>query len=989
MERAASGSLLAAQLETLYTLGAVGSFTDDELLERFLARTDKAASEAAFAALVERHGAMVFSVCQRIVRQHDDAHDAFQATFLVLARRARSIHGRGTVAAWLFGIARRIAARARVDTSRRRRLEKLHAERRIHDDVATKTQAEEAEPDYSPLIAAIDRLPERYRMPVVLYYFEGLNTEAVARRLGCPRGTVLSRLARARERLRRRLEYRGVSLETLMPAASASGRLFTSTTVPSSLVYNTVRAASCLALGETTLKSVVPASVASLSSAVVRNLVFAKLQLPLVLVILSVGSATIGLSMATPTDDKPELAASQTKSAREQVNGPQPVRMPKANENLKRDSVAIRGRVLDPDGKPVARPRIVLGFPDTAIRNWQVPLILGFHDAATEDWPAPRRLKIGGADGRFEVVLSRETLSLSGPNRKGHPMIAALAPRFGPAWVELGPDSADKELTLRLRRDDVPIEGRILNLEGKPVSGLNVYMASLTECPAELIKKIRENAGKPSSRLFWDETTNSLNLGKEDPFSPVQTGPDGRFHRTGAGRDRAVALLIEGETIEQSMAMVYTTSDPTYNPPLLPADGWSERNLLGPRFDFIVAPGRAIEGIIRDRDSGRPVSRTSVRAATGRSTTSDDEGWFRIPGQLKMPNNLVVVTSKGQPYFTVFKPIDDPPGLGPIRVDIALKRGVWVEGRVTNRADGRPVNATVRYYPMPDNRHVEEYPDATFSDNVPSKKSDFPTDPDGRFRALALPGRGILAVRTTQPDYPTVQSRSPNEADSALPDALKYLISECQALLPINLGDAEKVIIPNIVVVQSRTQHVKVVAPDGKPVIETRLFGNLMRSPSGRAWSGTEFTFVHTDPGKEEPILVVNRDETAGALLVVKGNEPDPISITLQPAATVTGRLVDEKGRPRPDVPFVVMQDLKTIRVERYPGEPPTGPDGRFRIRGLVAGVSYTVREIAFNAMVESEIGKPAWTVKSGETQDWGDVQAKKSSTGQDDHPVR
>jgi hypothetical protein len=178
--------------------------------------------------------------------------------------------------------------------------------------------------------------------------------------------------------------------------------------------------------------------------------------------------------------------------------------------------------------------------------------------------------------------------------------------------------------------------------------------------------------------------------------------------------------------------------------------------------------------------------------------------------------------------------------------------------------------------------------------------------------------------------------------------------------------------------VQRRTQHVKVVGPDGKAVEELRLFGNLMHNPFGRAWSGSEFTFVHTDPGKVEPILVVNPDETAGTMFVAKGNEPDPISVTLQPAATVTGRLVNEKGRPRLDVPFVVLQDLKTTRVERFPGAPPTGPDGRFRIRGLVAGVSYTVREITFNATLESEIGNPVWTVKSGETQDWGDVRVKK-----------
>jgi hypothetical protein len=99
--------------------------------------------------------------------------------------------------------------------------------------------------------------------------------------------------------------------------------------------------------------------------------------------------------------------------------------------------------------------------------------------------------------------------------------------------------------------------------------------------------------------------------------------------------------------------------------------------------------------------------------------------------------------------------------------------------------------------------------------------------------------------------------------------------------------------------VQRRTQHVKVVGPDGKAVEELRLFGNLMHNPFGRAWSGSEFTFVHTDPGKDEPILVVNPDETAGTMFVAKGDEPDPISVTLQPAATVTGRLVDEKGSVR------------------------------------------------------------------------------------------
>ena len=131
MARERSGGVLSGQLGMLYSLGTVGEWSDGQLLGRFLAREDPAESEAAFAALVERHGAMVLRVCQRILGDSHDAHDAFQATFLLLVRKASSIRSRESVGDWLFRIARRVAVRAGVDAARRRhRLEALMAERR-------------------------------------------------------------------------------------------------------------------------------------------------------------------------------------------------------------------------------------------------------------------------------------------------------------------------------------------------------------------------------------------------------------------------------------------------------------------------------------------------------------------------------------------------------------------------------------------------------------------------------------------------------------------------------------------------------------------------------------------------------------------------------------------------------------------------------------------------------------------------------------------
>ncbi len=110
-----SSGAMAGQLGSLYSLGAAGDLTDGQLLERFLIRDDPAAAEAAFTALVDRHGAMVLSVCRRELSDLHDAHDAFQATFLVLTSKAATIRHRDSVGGWLFGIARRVAARARMD----------------------------------------------------------------------------------------------------------------------------------------------------------------------------------------------------------------------------------------------------------------------------------------------------------------------------------------------------------------------------------------------------------------------------------------------------------------------------------------------------------------------------------------------------------------------------------------------------------------------------------------------------------------------------------------------------------------------------------------------------------------------------------------------------------------------------------------------------------------------------------------------------------
>ncbi len=242
---------LQKQLKTLSGMGVVGNLSDGSLLERIVHERDEAA-QAAFTVLVERHGPMVLGVCRHAVGNSHDADDAFQATFMVLARKASSVRNADSVASWLHGVALRVARRAKADVARR-----ADYERRSALMKATVPERAEGLPDSWPeLHEEIARLPKHYREPVVLCYLEGLSADVAAQRLGCPRGTVLSRLSRAKDRLRARLIRRGVPAPAVLivagtlPDAPAIPTALLETTVTTSLSFVS-RSSTAMALGST------------------------------------------------------------------------------------------------------------------------------------------------------------------------------------------------------------------------------------------------------------------------------------------------------------------------------------------------------------------------------------------------------------------------------------------------------------------------------------------------------------------------------------------------------------------------------------------------------------------------------------------------------------------------------------------------------------------------------------------------------------------
>jgi RNA polymerase sigma factor (sigma-70 family) len=250
-------------------------WTDAQLLQRFLGQRD----EAAFAALVSRHGPMVLGVCRRVLGNAADADDAFQATFLVLVRKAASLRPLTPVGNWLYGVAYRTALKARAKAARRRAKEQVVKERQ-----PLAALPDTAWHEVQPLLdQELSRLPEKYRVPVVLCDLEGKTRKEAAGQLRLPEGTVSSRLATARRMLAHRLARRGVTLSggalatTLAESAAVA--------VPPALADATVQAAA-LSLGSQTVGAI-SASILVLTEEVMKSFLLSRLKVVAVVVLLA------------------------------------------------------------------------------------------------------------------------------------------------------------------------------------------------------------------------------------------------------------------------------------------------------------------------------------------------------------------------------------------------------------------------------------------------------------------------------------------------------------------------------------------------------------------------------------------------------------------------------------------------------------------------------------------------------------------------------
>lgn len=940
---------------------AADAETDQELIHRYIHKKD----QTAFAQLVRRHAFLVHGVCRRALSSPQDAEDACQATFLVLARKAKTEQWHSSVANWLYVTARRVAADARVAAKRRTKREGRAAVRPPQEPVDRMTGRE--------LLAALDeeldRLPPRYREPLVLCYLEGLTRDEASHRLGIPSATLKSQLERGRKRLADALTKRGYTLGAGLLALATISNSASSASLATDV------------LAAVTGKSSV--SVAALANGVVMKGLINKSLLAAV-ALLSVTSLGIGLAAGSwsAVQQQPDKAMTAKKPAI--VNEPA-----KADKTVTQEPRTIKGTVLGPDGKPLAGAKLF------------VPKLTKT-EATSDVGAAADLVGTAGAEGQFNL-----TLTLPGKGVWARAYLIAHAAGLGVDWVDLNESKSSDDVTLRLPQD-VPITGRVVNTEGKPVAGVSVSATSiyvpanekLDDYLSGWLRNLRDNLATPRKRL---------NFALDGIAGTVTTDGSGGFTLSGAGAERIVMVTFYGGGVARSRPYVITRArfDPKpYNDVLLNKEHDNLRvnnrflGLYPPSFTFVAETGKTVEGVIKDASSGSPLAGCTVSSligfGVGVKTVSDLNGRYRIEG---LPKNsrgysIHVAPPKASAFLDRNANAADTDGYTQVKLDIEMVKGVVVTGRVVDRQTGKGVQGGVRLAPLPDNRFFASKPGF---DNYRSNATMEGTDSDGRFRLVTIPGKALVMAQVQEGEKFNGNHLSPYRRAVADPDHKdlftydqdddSWTITTASGSVEFtNVEHAVKVIdvkeagetVVELVVDRGVTAQLKVQDTEGNPLAGAWVAGLTDSWPITYKLPEATATVFALNSEKPRILTIYHAGKNVGGTVTIRGDEKEPLVAKLDPAGRLTGRLLDLDGAPLVGAQVSIgpqsriSRDL--YRIANVDGNSVfTDKDGRFTLTGIVPGIAFSLQtqreQVYFRG--NPRIG---WRqLKPGETLDLGD----------------
>jgi hypothetical protein len=664
------------------------------------------------------------------------------------------------------------------------------------------------------------------------------------------------------------------------------------------------------------------------------------------------------------------------------------------------EAIVFRGRVIDPDGRPFAGARVYLHY-----FRWE-----------NNDRPQPVRAT-SEREGRFRFAVAKTDFDR--PHTQ--PWQSARVVAFAEGYAASGSDSDtyddDRDLTIRLARDDVPVTGRLTDLEGRPVGGATIRVVAISAPPhgdlAPWIAAVAAREGNVYDLAFrYLKDIRSPWSDRLPEMPPTTTAPDGRFTLRDIGRERLADLLIEGPTIRTLEASVMTRKGEAVRVPIFGRRKEERYKVYHPaRLDLTAPPSRPIEGVVCDRDTGAPIPGVAIRSYRLADlelwnnslikATTDAAGRFRMTGMPLGKGNEVVLAPPGdQPYLASRRKLDELTAAGPLRVEFTLKRGVWIEGRVTDKFTGKPAFSMIRYAAAKDNPYLAEAPGFSELETNGDYTDIIVTRPDGTYRIAALPGRGVLAAQNDFTIYAPV-----DDGSGSLSDSRNYVphIYQGEPFAAVDIQPGRPAPRCDLALSRARTVDVTVLDPEGRPVSGTYVNGQWpihgwfrpLESARFRVWGlippkpptlagflkARDLDAMASLVLSEKPRLVVVQHEgrKLAGWSMVTAETKDPVDIRLQPWAAVTGRLVDRAGDPRPHEP-IRPQVIDRLRLrgdwmEHRPERIVTDGEGRFRVEGLGPGLRYRLALEDVNG-VGTLKGPEIAPLKPGETRDLGDVKA-------------
>jgi protocatechuate 3,4-dioxygenase beta subunit len=619
------------------------------------------------------------------------------------------------------------------------------------------------------------------------------------------------------------------------------------------------------------------------------------------------------------------------------------------------DEVKVRGQVLDPDGKPLSGAKLYLG---------------GFAGSAEPKYPVRAT---SGNDGRFEFSFTRSELGKADADDSTY-QVLAMAEDQGCGWVTA--DVGAKELTVRLAKD-APVSGRILDADGKPVAG-----AKLTVTGVAAAKGGDDGGFVQSVTMGSGYLKYAYGLGWVGPLpgqpAELTTGADGSFKVSRVGRDRVVSLRLEGRGIATAALGAH-----------------------GDKFEYHAAVSRPIRGVVRDKDTGKPMAGVTVFSRRGINpryeelgsprAVTDKEGRYELLGLAKAPSYTLMMRPMDGLYFQRGVGLQDAPGLEALTADVEMVRGLTVRGKVTDKATGQPVaGALVEYYPLDANPNVNKVPGFWYP------RSEATTGPDGSYALTVLPAQGVIGVIGPKRDaYMAAVVTAKDCKDffktplTSGGDAMLWAVGNnsfgivghdqepCHALVLLEPGEKEEGLVKDVALERPLERKGQVVGPDGEPLTGAMVFGLSPRVRGHEILRGAEFTVRGINPKATRQLLFFHKDKNLGFYMnELPGEKDGPITVKLQPCGAAFGRMVDRDGQP------VAGMRLDFAGIVGAVGAPlqsvTTDKEGRFRVEGLVPGYSYPVTGLAPGVKYEQAPGFWQVMVQPGEKKDMGDIQAEK-----------